>query len=194
LARRAVKHDKKWIYMLIERTALRHQTRIWRQVALVVAMSSVCPSALATTVTATSTATILTSGSLVNRTDLRFGKIVAGATLGTVTIVSTTNTRTTTGGVQAAGGTIGAADFSALSNPGEFTSVQITLPTSINLVRTTTGAPNMLVNNFNASGSGALVLNAQGFYDFRIGATLRVAANQPLGIYTGTFTVTATFQ
>jgi Mat/Ecp fimbriae major subunit len=181
-------------HMLLKRTALRHQRRIWRQVVFWTALSSACPTAYAASVTATSTATILTSGSLVNRTDLRFGKIVAGATSGTVTIVSATNTRTTTGGVQAAGGAIGAADFSALSSPGQFTSVQITLPPSINLVRTTAGAPNMLVNNFNGSGSGSLVLNAQGFYDFRIGATLNVAANQPIGIYTGTFTVIGTFQ
>ncbi len=167
----------------------------WKTTALaVVALAAfVSVPAQSAAVTAPTTAVIVTSGQLINSTDLRFGGIVPGTTQGNVVLNPTTNLRTFTGGVQALGGSAGAADFSALSSPGQFTSVNINLPNQIFLARFGGGAPTMRVNAFTLFGNGVLAFGTSGLYTFRVGGTLRVGASQPVGFYTGTFNVTANF-
>jgi Domain of unknown function (DUF4402) len=174
---------------------LRAGTSIWTRAVPVLALALALSTApcRAAAVTAPARAVVVTAGQFINSSDLRFGGIVPGTTQGNVILNPTTNLRTFTGGVQALGGVAGAADFSALSNPGQFTSLSINLPNQIFLARAGGGAPTMRVNAFTLFGNGLLAFGTSGMYTFRVGGTLRVGANQPVGNYSATFTVTANF-
>jgi Mat/Ecp fimbriae major subunit len=146
----------------------------------------------AATVPGQGRATIVTAGQLVKSDDLRFGLIIPTPTAGSVTIVPATGARTKLGTLTLAGTAFGPAKFTALGNPNQNTSLQLTLPANMTITRVG-GGGSMTVNNWTFSGSGVSVLNAQGFYLFNLGARLNVGANQPVGNYTGTFTMTVNF-
>lgn len=63
----------------------------------------------------------------------------------------------------------------------------VTLPTSIVI---SNGTDIMYVRTFGRSGQTLLFLDAAGNGSFNVGAALHIGANQPAGIYTGTFNVT----
>jgi hypothetical protein len=138
------------------------------------------------------TAAVVTAGQLVKVEDLRFGLIIPTATGGTVVINPATGARTKTGGPILAGTGYGPAQFIALSTPPLNSFLTINIPASVTINRVGGGA-SMLVNNLNISGFGTAVFNAQGFYQFFVGGQLNVGANQTLGTYTNTFTVTVNF-
>ncbi len=120
--------------------------------------------------------------------DLAFGTLVPAATAGTV-IISTTDIRTKTGNLILVNSVYHSALF-ILSGTVNRT-YNITLPK--NKVVTIRNAANasMAVNNFseNAHGGGSHKFDASGHASFNVGGTLEVGANQPPGVYTGTFIV-----
>ena len=68
----------------------------------------------------------------------------------------------------------------------------ITLPSSPAVV--TSGTNSMNVDTFTRTGgTGQVFLDAAGKSAFKVGATLHVGANQPAGVYTGTYTVTVAY-
>lgn len=68
----------------------------------------------------------------------------------------------------------------------------ITLPSSPAVV--TSGTNSMNVDTFTRTGGTSQVfLDAAGKNSFNVGATLHVGANQPAGVYTGTYTVTVAY-
>ena len=71
----------------------------------------------------------------------------------------------------------------------------IVLPASFTIAN---GAQTMTVNtlnhNSNTNGGGKLKLDATGTAVLIVGATLNVAANQAVGPYSGTYTITVAFQ
>jgi Domain of unknown function (DUF4402) len=171
------------------------QCRVWRlsSKAALLALACVLSSpSFAASRPATSTAAVVTAGQLVKVQDLRFGLIVPAATAGTVRITPATAARSKTGGPLLTGAGFGPAEFIALGNPLQNNFLQLILPNTATLNRAG-GGGSMLVNNFTFSGSGASVLNAQGFYRFYVGATLAVGANQAYGTYSGTFNMTVNF-
>lgn len=123
--------------------------------------------------------------------DLRFGRIVQPATAGTLTI-GVDGSETSTGGVTAAMNTPqgpngrGPAAFAVFGDANRrflvFHSNSITL---------TSGTSFMTVSNLdaNAGPPGFSNLDANGYYALFIGGELAVAANQPAGVYTGTFEI-----
>mgnify|MGYP002650007186 CR=1 FL=1 len=132
------------------------------------------------------------AGTLTKTQDLDFGRLIAGATAGRA-VVGTNGTRTRTGGVTLAGGTVSAARFRAQSAPNQRFTIQ--LPTSPVTLTRAGGGATMTVSNFTRNpGGGGPRLNAAGIRDISVGARLNVAANQPAGSYAGTFNVTVNFQ
>ena len=127
--------------------------------------------------------------------DLRFGQFLQPTAAGTLT-VSETGAVTTTGGMvgqtgltQANGGR-GAAVFVVGGDANRALNVAIPSQATI-----TSGVASMRVSNFTRNGNnGNSRLDSAGFYYIVVGARLTVAASQPVGHYSGTFTVTVTYQ
>lgn len=124
---------------------------------------------------------------------LEFGNVIAGISSGTVQI-RVNGTRSTTGGVTAAGGTVLAGEVQ-VSGDGSPVVLTISAP-SFSL--TGPGA-NMVVNNFEIETSaGGLTQTvtpaATTTLAVPIGATLNVNASQVGGSYTGNFTINAVYQ
>lgn len=139
--------------------------------------------------TATAGARIIAPITIVKGTNLNFGDIVAGASVGTV-VIDNTGARTHTGGT-----TLGSA--SAISKAtfdvgGQAASTYtISLPASV--VITETGGGTMTVDGFNSNPAGTGTLDGSGAQTINVGATLNVGSPQAQGSYTGTYTVTVAY-
>src|SRR5690606_19768919 len=144
---------------------------------------------------ATATADIVRPLTLINTSDLDFGRIIAGPTAGSSTL-SASNRVSTTGGVVAVGGT----DSGRLYGYGTYhRPVWIRArSTPVALVRSG-GGGSMSVRNLTTAATPGVSLNTtwrnftigatDGFFGFSVGERLSVGANQAPGTYNGTFTV-----
>jgi Domain of unknown function (DUF4402) len=166
-------------------------------ILLAVAASSLAPgAAIAAPATGFAQANVVTPGAIVPLNVLRFGQFLQPTTAGTLT-VDIAGAVTTTGGVTGTttlvqtGTGRGPGSFGLTGSPNRQT--DIIVPTSSTI---TSGSQTMTVNAFtsNANGGGKLKLDATGYQTLIIGATLNVGANQAVGSYTGTYTITVTFQ
>lgn len=136
--------------------------------------------------------------SLVPVEDLNFGNLIAGPTPGTA-VVSTAGVRTTSGGVTAAGGTVSNAEFQGLGSPGRFVFVS-TASSTYTLTRSG-GGGTMTMNQLTLQADnltprffpGLFQINTSDVIILRVGATLNVGANQPGGVYVGTFPMTINY-
>ena len=143
-----------------------------------------------------SQANVIQPGAVVPLTILRFGQFIRPATAGTLT-VDIAGAVTTTGGVTGAttiaqtGTGRGTGSFGLTGSPNR--QVDIVLPGSSTIA---SGSQTMTVNAFtaNTNGGGKIKLDASGNATLIIGATLNVGANQAVGNYSGTYTITVTFQ
>lgn len=146
--------------------------------------------ALAAGTTSPAKASTLSPLAIVSTQDLDFGTILPGATAGTVTINPNSGNRTFAGSVTAAGGTPQRAEFIGVGQR--------------NVVGVATLGPNPTLTNgaggsmaatltMGAGGAGNFVFPGTGIQNFRVGGTLSVGANQPDGIYSGSFTLTIVY-
>ncbi|MGH6651051.1 MAG: DUF4402 domain-containing protein [Sphingopyxis sp.] len=130
--------------------------------------------------------------------DLDFGDIIASTTAGTVTL-EPDGSRTTTGGVTLAGGGGEPARFAGLGTYNR----QVNISLGANQIFITgPGAP-MRVRTFEIGSTPTAILSTTptrfriastlGNYNFPVGATLEVGANQAPGDYSGTFTITLNY-
>ncbi len=143
--------------------------------------------AFAASVNASATVVIIAPITLTKTADLNFGTVAPTTSAGTV-VMSPSGVRTGTNVILSTLGAGNAAGFTVTGNPNSTFSV--TLPTSISL----TGAgPSMTVNNFTSSLTTSPALSSSGSSTFKVGGTLAVRANQSVGTYTGTFTVTVNY-
>ena len=152
------------------------------------------------TVTVTARASIVEGIAIQRTADLNFGDIATSPLAGTVTVSSA--------GVVTSGG--GAGPLANPGNPAQAASFEvdlvgaggnkkfwIQLPAN-GTVSLSNGAASMPVSNFTASlpcaQTGGVAPGPGGCATapntLRVGATLSVGANQSLGLYSGTFTVT----
>lgn len=143
-----------------------------------------------------STLTISDNSGMPGGTTLNFGKLaVSNSTAGTCTL-STVNSATTSGGVNAIASTTSTAVFS-LTGMGNKT-YAITLPVSTVVTRAG-GAETMTIDTFTArpasAGADQLTgtLNVTGTDSFTVGGRLNVNAAQADGVYNGTFGVTVAY-
>ena len=166
--------------------------RLYLVLAIVV-VAVMAPAAFAQSTanaTASANANIVPGISITNTAALNFGDFLVPGAAGTA-VVDPAGVRTT--GLVTAGGTVGAAAFT-VSGAGLKTFDVAFGTASINIL---SGANSMTVDNFTAScdpctfGGSAATLTT---LPLTVGGTLNVAASQPIGAYTGTFTVIVTYQ
>lgn len=131
--------------------------------------------------------------------DIDFGRIGATTTAGTVTVNPDSSACTKTGAILHFG-TCTSAEFVGMGQQNGL--VTIDLPTSVQL--TGPGAP-MTMNTLRLDPTPDLggiilplfgiyrIIPANGIFDFRVGGTLNVNANQAPGRYNGSFQVTVNY-
>ncbi|UVO55100.1 DUF4402 domain-containing protein [Sphingomonas sp. SUN039] len=124
--------------------------------------------------------------------DLDFGRIVATAAAGTVTVDPDTGARSVTGGPVLAGGSPQTARFRVVATPS--TLVLITRNALPVLTRAGGGAT-MPVTLITMNGAvNPVTTPVSGTFDVDIGGALSVAASQADGSYSGTFQINADYQ
>jgi len=109
-------------------------------------------------------------------------------TAGTAVLNAVTDTMTTTGGVTALGGSPHAAKFRGVAQGSAV--VNIKVPNKALTLTRVGGTQTIVIDSFTLDGQSKRTLAQAGIFDFKVGATLRPAANQAEGLYTGTFDVT----
>lgn len=136
---------------------------------------------------------------------LNFGRVAARPTAGTIVVNPDNGNCTTTGGLVQSG-VCSAGVFSGMGRRNML--MRINLPTSVTLVGpggtmvmdtlTLDVAPDLVtatIGNGNGVGNQRYRITTQsGIFSFNVGGTLRVGANQPAGVYTGTYPVTVMYQ
>ena len=139
---------------------------------------------------ATATVEIATSATIRKIEDLNFAMLTV-TTAGTAVINPNTDTMTTTGGVIHAGGMPYAALFEAISPIKN--NVHIRIPKVATVLTRVGGTETMIVDTWTLSGSDKRNIVVREPFQFKVGGTLRVNANQVEGTYVGTFTVDVQF-
>jgi Domain of unknown function (DUF4402) len=174
--------------------------RLWAALIAFGALMGATP-ALADSTPATAKAVIVRPLSFIKVQDLDFGSLIASGTAGTA-VIAPGGTRTVTGGVLAAASTFQPARFAGDGAPGQTVTISVSA-NSYTLTRAG-GTQTMTIDTFVIGSSpittitttplGFTIGSATGIFNFPLGATLRVGANQTPGVYTGTFTVILNYQ
>lgn len=157
--------------------------------------------AFAATGTGRGEAVVVSRLSFFSVEDLEFGTILAGPTAGTVT-VAPDGTRTALSGATLAGGLPQAARFAGRGTFGQFVTISM-VATPITITRVG-GTETMQVGTFMIGSSPSTTIlttaprtfqigSATGIFNFPVGATLSVGANQRDGDYQGTFSITLNY-
>jgi Domain of unknown function (DUF4402) len=146
-------------------------------------------------------ATIVTPLSFIKDEDLNFGTFLPATTAGTV-VVSPAGVRTKTGALILVGNDQLAARFAGFGRLGQGVAVSMG-STSITVTRVG-GTQTMQVDTWiiGSTPTAQLTTNptvftiaaANGIFNFPLGATLHVNANQAPGTYVGTFNITLNYQ
>lgn len=124
---------------------------------------------------------------LANTGGLNFGKVLPYGSAGSV-YVNIYGDGSASNAFISDATSIRASSWEVIGTPGA--PYAVTLPTSVVI---SNGSENMTVSSFNRSGTPQLYLDAAGNYAFTVGARLNVGANQPAGVYAGTFNVTVSY-
>ena len=163
--------------------------------AIAAAASLMLPAAasgapVAATKNATGAATVLKSLSIVKKADLDFGELVV-TTAGTAVLNPVSGAVTTTGTIVPVGTAGHPATFTATGSKNSV--VNIKVPTAAVTLTRVGGGGTMTVSNWTLDGKSNRKIPLNSAFDFNVGGTLNVGANQPDGTYTGTFTVTVQY-
>jgi hypothetical protein len=127
---------------------------------------------------------------VVKKTDMDFGYLSAVGP-GTAVLEPNVNTLQTTGGVTAMGGLPTSAVFIGASRSSAV--VNIRVPKQPITLTRVGGTETMQVDNWTLEGQDKRNLARMSSFEFRVGGTLHVNANQVEGFYTGTFDVTVQY-
>ncbi|HEX8938347.1 MAG TPA: DUF4402 domain-containing protein [Sphingomicrobium sp.] len=140
---------------------------------------------------------VLQSHQLVKNTDLDFGVVtVDPLNAGTVSIsADSSGSRTATGGVTPLPSSYQAANFDGLAAPGETVALTLTPPTGNVLISSSNVNDKITVNSLNLDAAGASrVAGSTGAFTVYVGGTFGLIANQPSGVYSAQFQLTANYQ
>ena len=135
---------------------------------------------------ATGRAIVLSPLTLLKVEDMDFGWLTVTAA-GTAILNPISGAVTTTGGVLPAGGDPLPALFAGAASRN--TPVKIRIPNKPITLTRVGGTETMTVTAWTLDGPADRRVGISRAFDFRVGATLAVAANQADGLYTGEFTV-----
>lgn len=134
--------------------------------------------------------TVLLPLTLTEDANLDFGTVLASAAAGTVSINADTGARSVTLGVTGVAINPGhRALFTGYGTPNTQVNLSITYPAFLVSGANVVGVTSL---NFDSGGT-TRTLNAAGTFQVGVGGDFSIAANQPNGLYTGTFTVTAQY-
>ena len=138
--------------------------------------------------TASATGTIAAAIGISQTTPLNFGNIVQNAAGGTVVVSATgaATVFTTVADADGGGGPSTRGVFSVTGQSGATYAVTVPAGT-VNLVN---GADNIVLSAFTSSNTGTLTGGTDALY---VGATGTLDGSEPAGTYTGTYTVTVTY-
>jgi hypothetical protein len=160
-------------------------------VAALIALGIAVPAAAAPPVAAATPAqaraAMLYPLEIIKKRDLDFGYLAAPTAAGTAVIDPETDTISSTGGVLLLGGTPHAAIFSGAAKSSNV--VIIRIPKQPATLTRIGGTETMTVSNWVLEGLDKRQAAAKVAFDFRVGGTLNVNANQAEGTYVGTFEV-----
>lgn len=166
--------------------------------ALMIAPAAASPALAQTGAQSEAEAIVLRPLSFFKVNDLDFGDIIASNAAGTVTI-GPDGSRSRTGGVTLAGNGGEPARFAGL---GSFNR-QVNISLGSNTIWITGPGVRMRVRNFEIGSTPTAILSTTptrfritsplGNYNFPVGGTLEVGANQAPGDYSGTFTITLNY-
>lgn len=160
--------------------------------ALALMISVPAPARAATPATdATATAIVLRPLTLLRLRNLDFGGLLSSATAGTAILEPSSGAVTTTGGVVAASGPTTSARFIGAGT--RKTPVIVRIPKNPVTLTRVGGTETMTVSNWTMDGATTRIIQENETFEFRVGGTLNVAANQMQGTYVGTFDVTAQY-
>ena len=165
--------------------------------ALAASVAFASPAA-AQVVTSTDTAeargTVLQPLTLSRVQDLDFGTVLGSAVAGSVTIDATSGNRTVAGGVAEVGINNGQrAIFTGSGPAGDTVDLTLTQPAGGLLYRdATTTLAGLLV--LDQAGATTRTIDAAGAFAVGVGGGFTIAANQPAGVYTADFDLTAEYQ
>lgn len=164
--------------------------------AALAATVAVATPAVAAPASATATAEargiVLQSLTLSNVDNLDFG-VVAGSALaaGTVSVDADTNARSVTGGVVALPGAFTRARFDGYGEANQLVQLTLTQPASGVL----SSGTNTLSATLNLDAGGTLrSIGGTGSFTAYVGGDFGIAQNQPNGLYTAQFDLTADYQ
>jgi hypothetical protein len=137
--------------------------------------------------------TVLLPLTLTEDANLDFGTVLASAASGQVIIDADTGLRSVSGGVSAVAINPGhRAQFTGYGTPTSTVNLSLTYPpfltSGVNVV-----AVDPVIGLFFDTGGNSRTINAAGTFQVGVGGAFNIAANQPNGLYTGTFSVTAQY-
>ena len=144
------------------------------------------------TATATAKGVVLQSLTLVRTSDLDFGTVAPDVNNpGTVTVDADSGARSTGGAVVALPGTFSRASFDGNGTAGNLVQLTLGQPAGgvISSGSNTVGA----VLNLDSGGTSRTI-PAGGTFTVYVGGVFSIAANQPSGLYSATFDLTADYQ
>jgi len=171
---------------------------IIRLAALAATFASATPAfaqAVSASANAEARGVVLQPLTLTKEDDLDFGTVISTAALGTVVIDADDGSRAVTGGVLAVPSYPGGrALFTGNGTAGQ--DVNLTLNAPGLLVSTTNPLDTVTVNSMVLDSGNSLVrtIGATTIFQVGVGGDFAIAANQPNGLYTAQFDLTADYQ
>lgn len=163
-------------------------------VAALAATFALVSPAQAQTVSATAEARglVLQPLTLTKVDDLDFGTVISSAASGTVTINSDSGFRSLTGGVAAGPATGNRALFSGAGTAGQQVDLDLVYPAVLTSAGNTIAITSL---DFDTGGgtSTTRTIGGTGTFQVGVGGVFAIGANQPNGLYTATFQVTAEY-
>ncbi|HNT92411.1 MAG TPA: DUF4402 domain-containing protein [Bacteroidales bacterium] len=175
------------------RRLIKGKISLWLLLLVSVTVAEAQPG-LSSTVTGHITAEVISTLTAVETSQLSFGKFSPGPQGGSL-ILNPENTISVMGSVWPGSGTHSAASFYVTGDPG--VAYTVSLPSSPVTITHVSSARTMTVEDwtsvpFAEPGAGLLENGSQVVY---VGATLRVGTinDNPVGVYTGTYTITFVF-
>ena len=169
---------------------MKNFTKLFALAAVMFGFSLTSNAQSATSTSTTASATIVAPIAIADGTELMFGNIISDGTASTVTIAPD-GARTATAGARfstALPGTFGASSFVVTGEGNSTYAITLPIDGAISLAGPATSTA-MTLSSFTSVG-GTL---AAGTETLTVGATLNIGASQLPGAYSGTYTVTVSY-
>jgi len=144
--------------------------------------------------TAIAKGTVLQSLTLVKQSDLDFGTVAPDSVNpGQVVVDPDSGARTTSGAVVALPGAFSRAQFNGSGTAGKTVQISLGQPAGGVIVNGGNSVAALLTLD-SASSATSMTIPVGGVFSVYVGGTFDIAANQPSGVYSAQFDVTATYQ